>query len=469
LPFCLRQVDQQTALQAGQQGRSSTKLLAEPSTKRPTHAPSARMPAKMKLGSKWSIVRKDVVKETPAFVNFTKNVMALAAAKYQEELESLCDLFGSSTMYTTGKVSMEIPVLGHQIIKSKNMKGQEKGGPEMAAMPAPRAVDLDSSSSESDDDGAFWANRRKGLVLQKEDNLGDFVPMSETPPPPEPVTAHTDTAPERPPSAPVEIQEAAVETAYEGAPAGSPTLKKWNSKMMQKKIISLGGNSMAEQKLKALQKRAEREQRDHQNDAPLHASEVEDEDGEEGEEAEEQAQVSASGEQLTEEEQIARAQAKVAEKGKKRQEAETARWLRMNPKERVAAASKLALQQATQSLIPMLGHPDLSQTDELFSIMSTGLALLDDPRGAINALTDFVCSLGGEHWEDLIGELHQQLMYMYTCVRVSVCVCMCTCVFPKGTSHFSSLRSVVTPSLDPQIAAMKAETLSYCLCSCLQN
>jgi len=428
------------------------------------------MPAKTKLGSKWSIVRKDVVEETPAFVNFTKNVMALAAAKYQEELESLCDLFGSSTLYTTGKVSMEIPVLGHQIIKSKDMKAQDKGFPETAAMPAPRVVDQDSSSSESDDDGAFWANRRKGLVLQKEDNLGDFVPMSETPPPLEPAAAHTETAPESPPSAPVEIQEAAEETACEGAPAGSsPTLKKWKSKMMQKKIISLGGNSMAEERLKALQKRAERERRDHQNDAPLHASEVEDEEGEQGEEAKEQAQVSTSGEQLTEEEQIARAEAKVAEKQKKRQEAETARWLRMSIKERVAAASKLALQQATQSLIPMLGHPDLSQTDELFSIMSTGLALLDDPRGAINALTDFVCSLGGEHWEDLIGELHQQLVYMYTRVRVSVFVCMCTCVFPKGNSQFSSLRSVVTPSLDPQIAAMKAETLSYCLCSRLQN
>ena len=48
---------------------------------------------KSKAGSLWGKLRQNTVKETPKIINFAETVRALAAKKYEEELDSLCNLF----------------------------------------------------------------------------------------------------------------------------------------------------------------------------------------------------------------------------------------------------------------------------------------------------------------------------------------------------------------------------------------
>ncbi len=194
---------------------------------------------KSKAGSLWGKLRQNTVKETPKIINFAETVRALAAKKYEEELDSLCDLFNSHEMFSTGKVT-EVPTLHNQNVRSRTpddaRPGKNAKHHEVPVRLGSSRLES-SSSSESEDDEAYWRNRRQGLGGLVRAESSGFIPMSDTPPPePKNVVGKPPTPP--PPLEPeVELPEVQQKQEAEQTPAHKVTT--WKGEKLKVKPLEV--------------------------------------------------------------------------------------------------------------------------------------------------------------------------------------------------------------------------------------
>lgn len=354
--------------------------------------------------SMWSKLRGNVVKEeAPAFVNFTKSVMALAAAKYNEELESLCDLFGQSSMYTAGtKSSVALPSLKSQIIDRYPTNAYRNEYPPQASPIGLGPTNESScSSGESDDEEAFWRNRRKTLggEIQRQDS-DSFIPMPDTPPPPDSLPEIVQAAPPSPPKQAAEVKKQD-EKPSEAAPE-QVKLTRWgnsgienspppNTEKPKNVIKKLLPNTMIPRQVKS-------------QVVPQEEEEVEEVNEEQDDDA------------LPEEEAVALAAAKERAKNQatalrklKLEMFEKSRWARMNAGQRADAACKIVTQNVCKNMAGTFGNPGAPSCEALYNKILLGLAHSDAPNEAIDPLTQYICGLGGETWDQLIGVLPPSL------------------------------------------------------------
>jgi len=188
---------------------------------------------KSKAGSLWGRLRQNTVKETPKFINFAETVRALAAKKYEEELDSLCDLFNSHEMFSTGKVT-DVPSLHNQNIRGRTpdnaRPGQNAIHHEVPARLGSSHLES-SSSSESEDDEAYWRNRRKGLGGLVRAESSGFIPMSDTPPPEPEILVSTPPTPPPHLGPEVELQKVQQEQEAQQTPVHKATWEGGNLKV----------------------------------------------------------------------------------------------------------------------------------------------------------------------------------------------------------------------------------------------
>jgi len=366
----------------------------------PFGAASAKQTAGKK--SKWAIIKQEVVKKESAFVDFTKEVMKLAAQKYNEELDQLCDLFASSShSFSTGS-KVEVASLHNQAIKSNSPTHvQARQSPDshiQHASPVPLSPSTheESSSSSEADDEEYWRNRRKNLgrTLVRGDSDDSFVAMSETPPPPEhePVAppGAPSSSPGPPPETPAEVVEAAKE---EERPAAS-VVRRWEPQALRKKVAAFKGQEMV--KLKPLSTRPA---------SNAHETSKHDEDQHQAVEVAEEGEEQECDDVLTE-----GGDAHSRASKQMRQRLEQQQLARLNHNDRVAVGTKLVLQAVIQKKTAEFGHLDPGSGEKLFEKIKAGLNGIASPKDAVDALTEHVCSLDADDWHTLVGSTRPPLI-----------------------------------------------------------
>ena len=347
--------------------------------------------------SMWSVIKKEMVKnETPMFINFTKQVMALAAQKYNEELDQLCDLFASSSHSFSSGTKLQLASLHNQSIRSSEptnalARASQQAAHESPVPLSPISQRASSSSSESEDD--FWKNRRKNLggTLEREHSDDSFVAMSETPPPPpEPKPAPTalpvDSAPPQPPppETPTEV--------VEERPRAS-VVKRWEPQEMKRKS-SINASALKAQNMNTVTIKRPA--------AKLHETCKQDEDQNQAveeavEEVEEQAQEHDDALTGTAEAHPG------SDQTRKRRQSPLRLLDRMNHQDRVAISTKLALQAIIQKKTSEFGHLDRDSGEKLFEKIKAGLDGILVPNAAVDGLVEDVCSIVADDWRDLAG------------------------------------------------------------------
>lgn len=356
-------------------------------------APFGAASAKQAAGktSKWAIIKKEVVKKEAAFVDFTKQVMALAAQKYNDELDQLCDLFVSSTHSFSTGTKLELAGLHNQTIHSSSpTHAQARRSPQsdnQHASPVPLSPTAHESSSSSEaDDEEFWRNRRKNLggTLVRGDSDDSFVAMSETPPPPEhkPVTppAVTSRAQGPPPETPAEV----VENVKEEERPLEKVVKRWEPQAMKKKVAAFKAQEVLKLKPQGTRPAAN-----------MRETSKQDEDQHQTVEVAKEGEVQECDDALTE---GGEANSQQMRQRRKQQQLE-----RMNHKDRVAVSTKLALQAIIKRKTADFGHLDPGLGEKLFEKIKTGLNGIACPDDAVDDLSEHVCSLDADDWHALVG------------------------------------------------------------------
>jgi len=371
-------------------------------------ASSGNPPARKSM---WSVIKKEMVKnETPMFINFTKQVMALAAQKYNEELDQLCDLFASSSHSFSSGTKLQLPSLHNQSIRSSEptnalARASQQAAHESPVPLSPISQRSSSPSSESEDD--FWKNRRKNLggTLEREHSDESFVAMSETPPPSEPKPAPTalpvDSAPPQPP--PPETPTEVVEERPRASVA-----KRWEPQEMKRKPIA---NAFKAQNTNTVTLK--------RSAAKPHETSKQDEDQNQAvEEAVEEAE-----EQAQEHDGALTARPGESDQTRTRRQSPLRVLDRMNQQDHVAISTKLALQAIIQNK-PEFGQLDRDSGEKLFEKIKAGLDGILDPNAAVDGLVQHVCSIVADDWPDLAGSKSPlSFACMYLALHVGRYVC----------------------------------------------